>query len=114
MPLRPAEFLRLRRRCAIAEVTALSAGLVQLLLARVNELSGLDTGARELDAAAEAPLVRAAHGALSRSVLPFFYSRRKQLIAAKPEIESISQRLQARAVEVMEQAGERMALLNAN
>lgn len=45
----------------VAEVARLSAGLVEYLLARVNALSGLDATARDIAAATEAPLVRAAH-----------------------------------------------------
>jgi hypothetical protein len=45
---------------SLAEVTALPIGLVQFLLEQISRLSGLETTADQLEAAAEAPLVRAA------------------------------------------------------
>lgn len=44
----------------VAQVAALPAGLVEHLLARTLEISGMSADAAELRAAAEAPLVRAA------------------------------------------------------
>jgi hypothetical protein len=45
---------------SVAEVTAAHVGLVQFLLHRVNEISGITVTADELAAAAQAPLAKAA------------------------------------------------------
>jgi len=46
-------------KLSVEQVGALSAGLVQFLLARVDALSGLDLDADDLDRAVKAPLARA-------------------------------------------------------
>ncbi len=51
---------------SVAQVAGLHAGLVQFLLLRVNEISGLNASAGELEAAAAEPLVKATF-ALSRA-----------------------------------------------
>jgi hypothetical protein len=45
----------------IAQVAALHVGLVQFLLERVNEVSGMSTTAEQLAEAVDAPLARATH-----------------------------------------------------
>lgn len=45
---------------SIAQVAALHVGLVQFLLRQVNQISGIVTSSEQLEAAADAPLVKAA------------------------------------------------------
>ncbi|MBI3953227.1 MAG: hypothetical protein HY330_01795 [Chloroflexi bacterium] len=45
---------------SVAQVAGMHIGLVQFLLQRVNEISGIAASARQLDDAVEAPLVKAA------------------------------------------------------
>jgi hypothetical protein len=46
-------------KLTVEQVGSLSAGLVQYLLQRVNQISGLDLGEEELDKAVKAPLAKA-------------------------------------------------------